>query len=101
MNNTLEKRTQGEICIGPTGNLQGTYNFFLLRSGNKITRIQFTEVPTPTVFMERVETMALSEKQYEGLVFGNRTSDTVNDILPDDEANEAFNEIYGNIAGVD
>ena len=32
---TLEKRTQGAICLGPTGNLQGTYNFFSLRSGEK------------------------------------------------------------------
>ena len=35
--NTLEERTQGAICLGPTGNIQGTYNFFLLRSGKKIT----------------------------------------------------------------
>ena len=26
--NMLEERTQGEICLGPTVNLQGTYNFF-------------------------------------------------------------------------
>ena len=34
--NTLEERTQGEICLGPIGNLQGTYNFFSLRSGKKL-----------------------------------------------------------------
>ena len=26
--NTLEERTQGAIFLGPTGNLQGTYNIF-------------------------------------------------------------------------
>ena len=26
--NTLEERTQGAICLGLTGNVQGTYNFF-------------------------------------------------------------------------
>ena len=26
--NTLEDRTQVAICLEPTGNLQGTYNFF-------------------------------------------------------------------------
>ena len=26
--NTLEERTQGAIFLGPTGNLQGTCNFF-------------------------------------------------------------------------
>ena len=29
---TLEERTQGAIYLGPTGNLKGTYNFFLLRT---------------------------------------------------------------------
>ena len=45
--------------------------------------------------------MALSEKQNEGLLFENRAGVTVNDILPDDDANEAFKEIDGNIEGVD
>ena len=57
--NTLEERTQGEICLGPTGYLQGTYNLFSLSSGKKITRKQFTKVPTPTIFMKRVAAMAL------------------------------------------
>ena len=35
------------------------------------------------------------------MIFENRTGATVNGILPDDEANKAFNEIDGNIAGVD
>ena len=45
--------------------------------------------------------MALAEKQNEGLIFENRTRATVNDILPDDEANEAFKQIDGNITGVE
>ena len=81
--NTLEERTQGAICIGPTGNLQGNYNFFLLSSSKKITLGQLTEMPTPVI--------VIAEKQNEGLIFENRTSTTVNDILPDYEANEAFN----------
>ena len=51
--------------------------------------------------MKQVAEMYLAEKQNEGLIFENRTSATVNDILPDDKANEAFNEIDGNISGVD
>ena len=39
--NTLEDRTQRAICLGPTGNLPGTYNFFSVCSGNKITRGKF------------------------------------------------------------
>ena len=50
--------------------------------------------------MKRVAVMSLSEKQNEGLIFENRTSATVNDILPDDKANVAFNKLNGNITGV-
>ena len=58
--NTLEERTQGAICLGPTGNLQGTYNFFTLRSGRKFISGKFTEVPTLTIVMKRVAAMALA-----------------------------------------
>ena len=57
--NMLEERIQGEICLEPTGNLQGTYNFFFLRSVKKITCGQFTEVPTPTIIMKQVVAMPL------------------------------------------
>ena len=53
------------------------------------------------IFMKRVVAMALSKKHNEGLVFENHTGATVNDILPDDEANEVFNKINRNISGVD
>ena len=45
--------------------------------------------------------MDLAKKQNEGLIFENCVGATVNDIFPDDEANEAFNKINGNIAGMD
>ena len=32
---TIEERKQEAICLGTTGNLQGTYNFFSLRSEKK------------------------------------------------------------------
>ena len=41
--------------------------------------------------------MAIAEKQNEVLIFENRTGAKVNDILPDDEAKEAFDELDRNI----
>ena len=41
--------------------------------------------------MKCVAEMALAEKQNKGLIFENRTGATINDILPDDKTNEAFN----------
>ena len=63
MTNTLEENTPGAIGLRPTGNLQGTYNLFSLRSGKKITRGQCTEVPTPTIVIKLVAAMASAEKQ--------------------------------------
>ena len=51
--------------------------------------------------MNQVAAMALSGKHTEGLIFENRTGATENNILTDDEANEAFKKIDGNIAGMD
>ena len=51
--------------------------------------------------MNRVAAMALAKKQNKGLIFENRTGTTVNDLLPDDEANELFIKIDRNITGVD
>ena len=45
--------------------------------------------------MKTVAEMSLAKKQNEGLIFENRTGATVNNILPDDEANEAFDKIDG------
>ena len=45
--------------------------------------------------------MALAKKHNEGLIFENRAGITVNDILPDDNANEAFNKIDRSLTGVD
>ena len=50
--------------------------------------------------MKQVAAMALAGKKNKGLIFENRTDATVNDILPDDELNEAFDKIDGNITGV-
>ena len=98
--NTLEERTQGAICLGPTGNLQGAYNFFSLRSGKKLPAENSHNCPPPTIVMKTVAEMSLAKKQNEGLIFENCTGATVNNILPDDKANEAFDKIDGNITGV-
>ena len=51
--------------------------------------------------MKRMASMALARKQNEGFIFENRTGATVNDILPDEKANKSFDELDGNITGMD
>jgi hypothetical protein len=43
--NTMEPRTRWGICLGPTGNMQGSYKFLSLSTGNKVTQRKFTEMP--------------------------------------------------------
>ncbi len=42
--NTTESRTRWGICLGHTGNLQGSYKFMLLSTGKKMKRRKFTEM---------------------------------------------------------
>jgi hypothetical protein len=46
------------ICLGPTGNIQGTYNFLSLISGLLIKRRHFDELPIPNAVIKRVELLA-------------------------------------------
>jgi len=42
--NTLELMTNWAICMGPMGNLQGSYKFLSLATGKKVMRRKFTEM---------------------------------------------------------
>ena len=61
--NKMIDRNQGTICLGPMGNIHGTYAFLLIRTRRKITQSQFTELQTPPSFTQRVMDMAIYEKQ--------------------------------------
>ena len=52
--NTLAPRTMGAICLGPTGNTQGSHWFMSLTTGNKVSRNQWTELPMPDDAVQRV-----------------------------------------------
>ncbi len=45
--NTMVTRLTPAIVLGPTGNLQVTYNFFSLETGKKIKRRKLTAYPMP------------------------------------------------------
>ena len=42
--NTMEPRKKWGICLGPPGNIQGSYKFMSLSTGKKIVRRKFTEM---------------------------------------------------------
>ena len=61
--NSPTPRTVDAICLGPTGNLQGSYKFFSLDTMQKIVCHQFVSLPMPKSIIQRVNIIALRENQ--------------------------------------
>jgi hypothetical protein len=71
--NTMSERTQPAIYLGPIANFQGSYKFLSLRTGKRITRKQFKELPMPDSIIKRVEAMAEREQQNKTITFSDRS----------------------------
>ena len=72
--NTLTERTTDAICLGPTGNRQGTYKFLNLETGRAIKRRQFTEIPIPDSYIKKVNAMGRRDQRNGRLVFRDRNN---------------------------
>jgi hypothetical protein len=70
--NTMDPRTKWAVCLGPTGNLQGSYKCLSLAMGKKVTRIKFTEMLITESIIEQVEKMAVKDGATKGLSFKSR-----------------------------
>jgi hypothetical protein len=60
------------ICLGPPGNLQGTYNFLSLVTEQVIQRRHFDELPVPDSVIARVSELAENLGVPRDLVFADR-----------------------------
>ncbi len=67
--NTKEPSTKWAICLGPTGNRQGSYKFMSLTTGNKIIRRNFTKMLATESIIKQVKQMAAKGKLQKGLSF--------------------------------
>jgi len=70
--NSMKTRGLPSICLGPTGNLQGTYNFLNLSSGLVIKRREFVELPAPDSIIQRVNSLAGKNSIASNLIFADR-----------------------------
>ena len=70
--NSMQSRTMPAICLGPTGNMQGTYNFLNLATGLIVKRRCFHEIPAPDSVIKRVNDLATKNGVSSTLVFANR-----------------------------
>ena len=74
--NTMQRRTHATICLGPTGNLQGSYKFFCLSTGRKLVRRNFTVIPgVPQTIIDALSRFATKENRSTGLIFKNRANE--------------------------
>jgi len=68
--NTLEPNWA--ICIGPTGNLQGSNKFLSLATGKKVMPRKFTEMPVTDAVIKQVEEMDVKDGAIKGINFKDR-----------------------------
>jgi hypothetical protein len=73
--NDNRPRTTPAISLGPTGNAQGTYKFYNLKTGKKIKRGKWTRLPVPDSVIKTVEWHAARDGLIGNLAFANRHGD--------------------------
>ena len=81
--NSQVARTVGAICLGPTGNQQGGYKYFNLRTGKRITRRKWTPLPMPHDVIARVNQIGHSQGQLSLLTFQYRHGNPIGEYDPD------------------
>jgi hypothetical protein len=84
--NTMEPRIKWAICLGPTGNMQGSCKFMSLSTGKKIVRRKFTEMPISESVIRQVDKWAKKDRAQNGLTFLNRNGLEYNFGDNDDQA---------------
>jgi hypothetical protein len=72
--NTMQERAIQAICLGPTGNFQGTHKFLDLSSGQVVKRKRFDELPMPDSVIRKLERWGRRDKQNGRLTFADRNN---------------------------
>ena len=91
--NTQEPRATEVICLGPTGNIQGTYAFLHLATGSMIKRRKFESYPVPNKIIKKINSMGQKDHANGRLRFCDRNNqsfdwDEQNEVLVEDNAVE-------------
>ena len=56
--------TQGAICLGPSGNLQGGFKIMSLKTGQNITSYNWDEIPIPQTMINRVNVLGKYQPEH-------------------------------------
>ncbi len=100
---TMEPRTRWAICLGPTGNMQGSYKFLSLMTEKKVTRRKFAEMPMTDSVIRRINSLG----NKSGLLFKNRKGEEYvfdneeeYDMIAEARAPAPFPEVAGEAPGI-
>ena len=78
-NENIQPRTVGAICLGPTGNCQGTYRFLGLKMNDVLRHHSFRELPMPDRVARRDHYFSRKTKNADGITFYNRSKTLIDD----------------------
>ncbi|KAL7534452.1 hypothetical protein ACHAXR_007085 [Thalassiosira sp. AJA248-18] len=73
--NNQQDRACWGICLGPTGNMQGTYKFFDIDTGFIVKRRTFKVLPTPNRVVKLVNEWGKKNGSNGDLLFTNRNNE--------------------------
>jgi hypothetical protein len=76
--NSQLPRTQGAICLGPSGNVQGGFKFMSLQTMKKIVRRSWDSIPMPDTVIARVNKLGKDEP--EQFIFTDRSGRLIGDV---------------------
>ena len=80
-NNDMTQRTIGAICLGPSGNRQGSHWFMCLTLGAGIHRHRWTHLPMPHDVILPVNAIGRSQYMPNKLTYANRHGREIEDSL--------------------
>jgi hypothetical protein len=85
--NSQIARTKGAMSLGPSGNLQGGFNFMALNTGKKIVLRSWDVIPMPDIIIYQVN--VLGRDQPQQMTFTDRHGRLIGDIeIPGVDANK-------------
>ena len=89
-NLTKQERTVGDLALRLTGNTQGGFKFYSLKTGEILTCNRCTPMPMPSEAMDRIKHLARQDP--DSITFHDRNGDILEDDDNDNDANYEPNE---------
>ena len=92
--NNMNKRTMGAICLGPTGNQQGSHWFLSLATGARVSCRRWTQLPRPREVIHRINELGKQQRMPLTITFGDCHGREIEDRLVDVDDDDSSEDDY-------